>query len=306
VSAAVPGRRDYDVFLVDGLHISPVLMKILFLRKDQKIIAHLASHTLYFMYTHRFSRLVERLHVWALRRYDALLCEGAMASELVHRLVPESCPPTYETFIGPPAERAEYLVGLKPALDGRKILCIASGPGDFRMHYKGLDLMIEAIAGAVQHEPVIEFNILGAWDADIVDACLSRIPEEARRHVHFRGQVSDLAEWLEDASLYLQCTRGDAFPTATLEAMTAGLVPMVSEWTGTRQIVREIDERLIVPLDASEIAARIRWYFGLGRDERLRLSRRSREAVAGYTQEAAVEHYRKTFATACRDLGLPA
>ena len=305
-AATLPNRRKYDVFLVDNLHIPPVVMKLLFLRKNQKIVVHLASHTLYFMYTNRFSGSVERLHRWALRHYDALLCEGAMASDLVHRLLPDGSPATYETFIGPPAERAEHLVGVKPTLEGRKILCIASGPGDFRMHYKGLDLMVDAVAEAVKRDAAIEFNILGKWDPEIVEACLARIPEEARTHVHFRGEVSDVAAWLQDASLYLQCTRGDAFPTSTLEAMTAGLVPIISEWTGTRQIVREVDERLVVPLEADEIASRIAWYFALDPEERVRLSSRSREAVAGYTEEAAVEHYRRTFATICRDLGLTA
>jgi glycosyltransferase involved in cell wall biosynthesis len=305
-AATLPGRRNYDVFLVDNLHISPVIMKLLFLRRRQKIVVHLGSHTLYFLYTHRFSRSVERLHLWALKRYDALLCEGAMAAELAHRLLPGSCPPTYETFIGPPAERAEALGVSEPSLEGRKILCIASGPDEARMHYKGIDLMVDAVAAAAERDPAIELDILGKWDPAIVDACLSRVSEDARSHIHFRGESRDVADWLQQASLYLQCTRGDAFPTSTLEAMTAGLPPIVSEWTGTRQIVREVDSRLIVPLEAAEIAERIHWYFGLDPEERAQLSQRCREAVAGYTQEAAIEHYRETFASLCGDLGVPA
>jgi glycosyltransferase involved in cell wall biosynthesis len=279
-------------------------MKALFLSQRQKIVVHLGSHTLYFLYSHRFGRWVERIHLWALRRYDALICEGGMAVELAHRLLPESCPPTYQTFIGPPAERARFLVALNPALDGAKILFIASGPDLSRMHYKGLDLMIEAVAAAIERDSEIEFNILGDWNTDVVAACLSRIPEEARSQIHFRGEVSDVRQWFQEASLYLQCTRGDAFPTTTLEAMTAGLVPIISDWTGTSQIVRKVDERLIVPLDVAEITARIRWYFALGPDERARLSQRCREAVGGYTQEAAILHYQETFAALCRDLGV--
>jgi glycosyltransferase involved in cell wall biosynthesis len=173
------------------------------------------------------------------------------------------------------------------------------------MHYKGLDLMVDAVAAALQRDSAIEFDVLGKWDQDVIDACLARVPEEARGHIHFRGEVRDIGESLERASLYLQCTRGDAFPTATLEAMTAGLVPIISEWTGTRQIVREVDPQLIVPLDPAEIAARIEWYFGLDPERRRELSRGCREAVAGYTQEAAIDHYQATFATICRDLGVP-
>jgi glycosyltransferase involved in cell wall biosynthesis len=164
--------------------------------------------------------------------------------------------------------------------------------------------MTEAVALAAEHDSEIELNIIGRWDEDVVEACLSRLPADSRRHVRFRGHMSDVDEWLLQASLYLQCSRGDASPTAALEAMTAGVVPLVSEWTGVRQIVQEIDTRLIAPLRADEIAARILWYFGLESGDRLALSRRSREAVSGYTEEAAVEHYQRTFAALSRDLGL--
>jgi glycosyltransferase involved in cell wall biosynthesis len=303
-AATLPGRRDYDVFLIDNLHIAPVLMKLLFLRKNQKIVVHLGSHTLYFLHSHRFSRLVERIHLWALARYDALICEGRMAAELAQGLLGDECPPTYETFLGPPAERSQALAALQPDLGGRMILFISSGPGPSRMHYKGLDLMIDAFAIAAQRDTDLEFNILGDWDADVVEPCLARVSEDVRSRVHFRGRVDDVENWLERAALYLHCTRGDAFPTATVEAMTAGLVPIVSEWTGTRQIIEEVDAKLIAPMDPAGIAEKIGWYFALDGSERKRLATECRRLARGYTEETARAHYRETFTTVCRDLGL--
>ena len=303
-AATLPKRREYDVILVDNLHIAPVLMKLLFLRKEQKIVVHLGSHTLYFLHSHRFSHMVERIHVWALSHYDALMCEGRMAAEIAQGLLGDRCPPTYETFLGPPAERSQALTALQPALDGKVILFISSGPGPFRMHYKGLDLMIDAFAIAASRDPDLEFNILGDWDREVVERCLSGIPEDVRGRIHFRGRVDDIENWMEKASLYLHCSRGDAFPTATVEAMTAGLVPIVSEWTGTRQIVGEVDARLIAPTDPSSIAERIEWYFDLDESERRRLAVECRRLAQAYTEEKARSHYKKTFTAACRDFGL--
>jgi hypothetical protein len=62
----------------------------------------------------------------------------------------------------------------------------------------------------------------------------------------------------------------------------------------------------VVALDANEIAARIHWYFALDPDARSQLSQRCREAVAGYTEEAAAAQYRETFAALCRDLAVDA
>ena len=304
-AATLPRKEEVDVFLIDNLHIGPVLMKRLFLRGDQKIVVHLGSHTPYFLLSHRFSRAVERLHLWALRNYDALICEGKMTDEIVHALLGTACPPTYETFVGSPRERTDGLRGVRPDLGTRSILLIASGPGEFRMHYKGLDLMVDAVAIQAESDPSVELNIIGEWDADIVRACMARVPEAARSKIKFRSRMNEIEPWLERASLYLHCARGDAFPTATIEAMTAGLVPIVSEWTGTRQIVKEVDRRLIAPLDAREIAERISWYFGLPSDERDRLSQASRRAVAGYTEETARAHYQEVFESICADLAVP-
>ena len=303
-AATLPNRRDFDVFLIDNLHIGPVLMKRLFLRRNQKIVVHLGSHTLYFLRSHRFHSRVEKLHLWALRQYDALLCEGSMAADIARELLGADCPPCYETFLGPPAERAESLSRIEPRLEGKRILFISGGPGEFRMHYKGLDLMVDAVGRAAVRDPELEFDILGAWDDDIIERCMAPVAEDVRERIHFRGQVDGVADWLAEASLYLHCTRGDAFPTATVEAMTAGVVPIISEWTGTRQIVGEVDDRLIVELDAGAIADRIEWYFQLPAEERTRLSAKGRTAVAGYTEESAREHYSTTFDQVCDDLGI--
>jgi glycosyltransferase involved in cell wall biosynthesis len=303
-AATLPGRREHDVFLVDGIHVSPVLMKRLFLRRNQKIVVHLGSHTMYFLLTHRFSRPVERLHLWALRNYDALICEGRMTVDMAHQLLGDKHPPIYETFIGTPAERVESLLKVEPDLDSRRIVCIANGPGEFRKHYKGLDLMIDAVSIAADADPAIEFDILGEWEREIVEELTAGIPPAARERIRFRGRVDGIADWFRESSLYLQCARGDAFPTATIEAMSAGLVPLVSEWTGTRQIVSEVCYRLIAPLDAAEIAERISWYFALDADDRSQLSGRSRVEAKRYTEQAATAHYHETFATMCADLGL--
>jgi glycosyltransferase involved in cell wall biosynthesis len=305
-AATLPRKDETDVFLIDNLHFPPVLMKRLFLRSDQKVVVHLGSHTPYFLLSHRFSRVVEWLHLWALRNYDALICEGRMTDQIAHALLGEACPPTYETFIGSPRERAASLRRLSPELGSHTIVLIASGPGEFRMLYKGLDLMIDAVALHAERDPSVELNVIGEWDADVVRACMARIPAAARSRIKFRGRMNEIEPWLERASLCLHCARGDAFPTATIEAMTAGLVALVSEWTGTRQIVELVDPRLIAPLDAREIADRISWYFDLPSDERNRLSQASRSAAGGYTEESARAHYREVFERIRADLALSA
>lgn len=303
-SATLPDRAEYNVFLVDNLHIGPVLMKRVFLRPDQKIVAHLGSHTIPFLHMGRFSGPVERLHLWALQQYDALLCEGAMTEDMVHDLLGHHAPRTYVTFLGPPAERGRQLRKIQPDLQSKRILLVASGPGGFRIHYKGLDLMVAAVVRAAGSDPEIRFDILGHWDEESVRATMEAVPPDLQERIRFRGRQDDIGPWMGQSALYLHCSRGDAFPTASIEAMTAGLVPIVSELTGTRDLVREIAPGLVTRLSEESIAQRILWFFSLPLEERRTLSARARVVAERYTEEAAIKHYRATFNRLCADLHL--
>lgn len=292
-ATTLPDRGRYRIFLIDNLHIWPVLMKRL-LRRDQKIVVHLGSHTLYFLLTNRFTKAVKKLHLWALQNYDALICEGRMSLEMARDLLPTKRPPIYESFLGLPTDRMERLLALNPALESRRIVFIGNGTGEFRMHYKGLDLMIEAVVLARGRDSEIEFEIIGDWSEEIVERLIGACRPRAEEGIRFRGHVA-ASDALKGAALCLHCARGDAFPTATIEAMAAGVVTLVSEWTGTRQIVSEVSNQLIAPLDAKAIAERISWYFGLEKLERRCLSERSRAAARRYTEEAALHRYRGIF-----------
>lgn len=303
-AALLARRRAYDIFLVDNLHIPPVLMKRLFRRREQRIVAHLGSHTLYFLQSHYFTRLVERLHLWTLRNYDALLCEGHMSAVIARDLLGRAETHVYETFIGVSSERARLLSEVEPALESRKILFVGNGLDGFRLHYKGLDLMLDAVGIAATRDPAIVFEIVGAWSPETIADLMKTVTPAMQGRIVFRGVVSDIGSALSGAALYLHCSRGDAFPISTIEAMTAGVVPIVSEWTGTRELASDVSPDLVVRLEAAAIADRINWYFDLEPEERRRLSDASRRAAARYTEPAAVEHYRATFAAMCDDLGV--
>ena len=289
-------RKKYDYFLIDNLHMAPILMKKLgLIKKRQKLIVHMGSHTLYFMYSNWFTGLNAYLQRFMLKNYDAVICEGKMAEELVTKILKEEAPKTYYTFLGPPAERAQTLLKIEPDLYGNNILLISNGPVGFRKYYKGLDLMIKAFNRVAKSNNSLKFFIIGDWDKEVVEECTKLMDDDNKERLIFTGRVNDIEKYIESSSLYLHCSRGDAFPTSSIEAMTAGLVPIVSEWTGTKQIVEKIDKRLVVKLDESEIAERILWYFDLDHETKASLSEKSRIEAAHFTEEKSTLHYQKVF-----------
>ena len=123
-----PNKKKYNVFLVDNLHFMPVIMKMLgLISRKQKIVAHMGSHTLYFIYAHRFSKFTEWLHIQALRRYDALICEGKMAEDLVTTILQRRTPKLYTVFNGVPEEHMRAEQHNAHRLNSKNILFIGRG-----------------------------------------------------------------------------------------------------------------------------------------------------------------------------------
>jgi glycosyltransferase involved in cell wall biosynthesis len=289
-----PKRSQYDIFLVDNLHFMPVVMKLLgLLKKRQKIVVHMGSHTLYFMYAHRFSPLNEWLHKKALARYDAVICEGAMAAELTKKLLGHKTPPLYTVINGIPEKH--FTQATRPALAGGQILFMGHGPGENRLWYKGLDLMLDAFAEARRQKPGLTFTVVGDWDADVRIRLLSRYDESTQKAIRFTGASSDLDTLSKTHALYLHCARGEAFGLTILIAMANGLPALVSEWTGAREVVEQVSGELVAPLDVHTLAGKICWYFDLPLQVREDLSAKCRAVAGHYTEAHAVAVHRQRF-----------
>ncbi|MDI9340652.1 MAG: glycosyltransferase [Sediminibacterium sp.] len=292
VNALLYPLKDYDMVLVDNLHFSPIIARKLRFMRKRKWAVHLGSHTLFFLYVGRYSPFVTRIHLWALKNYDVLICEGEMAKELVYKLLPDFKGKVEVSFLGPKRERHSDLNKLPYAATSRKLLVLANGPGEFRKYYKGLDIMLEAFA-AVTPDTSLLLEIVGEWDEETKELCLSGIPDSVRKQIVFTGHTNRITDKLRECCLMLHCSRGDAFPTSTIEAMAAGVPVLVSDWTGTRQLVRQIDEAFIVELDKAKIAERIEWFLNLSAERKQSFSAAFREISSRYSEELAVQRYQE-------------
>ena len=299
-----PNIKKHTIFFVDNLHFMPVVMKMLRLnKKKQKIVAHLGSHTLYFIYAHRFSKLTERLHIWALSNYDALICEGQMAEDLVKKILGEKTPPLYTVINGIPQDHFPTKTH-NAKLNTNTILFAGHGPGKERLWYKGLDLMLQAFNIAKRTNKDLEFVIVGEWEKEIQKELLNGFNEDTVNAIKFVGPVKSMEHYFTEASLYLHCARGEAYGLTVLIAMAYGLPVIVSEWTGTKEIVKQVDETYIIELNAEKIANRIIKYFNLSILERQKIGEKSKLVGTMYTEERAIQDFRDKFNIMINDFKL--
>jgi glycosyltransferase involved in cell wall biosynthesis len=290
-----PKRKRYDLFLSEGAHFPPVAMqKLKLLEGHQRTAALMANETLYFLKSGYYSERTRRKLLWLLRSFDALICIGEMQFRLANEILKPFpvIPRIYEAYSAITDSRYAMLRSIIPDIAGNSILFIGTGPGGFRIWYKGLDLLMDAFERALRMRPGLRLEVVGQWEESAVRQLCQRRPAVAACTT-FSGDLRDIGPSLRRASLYVHLGRGEAFGISALEAMTAGIPAIVSEWTGASEAVRRTGDEWVVPLDPEAAAEQIVRYFRMNPAERLRLSDLSREAAAHYREDRATTRFRE-------------
>jgi len=286
-AVAFPDRRRWDLLIGDGPQHLPLVMRSLgLLGPSQKTMPYLAGEFPFFLATgHYGPRKTSLLSAW-FRRWDAYLCVGPMIAELVKRTLPVERHRDILTFPNFIREaRAREMALVEPTLQGVELCFVGHGPGGFRVFYKGLDMLLEAVARVRSTRPDVSCTIVGDWDQATRCALAARAGQGDA--IRWLGPLGDLAPVFRSSALLVHCGRGDAWPNTVMEAMAAGVPALVSEWTGGREVVGRIDPRLVAPLDAGAFAERILWYLALGAEARLALGRRARQLVLSELTQAS-------------------
>jgi len=289
-------RQKYHVFLSEEPYFYLGFMKFFGLINDnQKLVSMFGTHTLYFLYTGKYSKVTSFLFKKLFNQYDLILCEGKMQEELLRIYIQNKKTKIIPIFNGNPSERYDKLYSKSPKLNSFNILTIGSISNQDRIYYKGLDLMLEAFAIANEQIPELTFTIIGTYDSVFIENLLSRIMGIRKENITFAGYSNDIEKYILTSDLYLHTARGEAWGISVTEALLGGLPAIVSEWTGSKEVVEKISKDLIVSLDKEKIANKIVWYFNLSDKDKQSLSNFSKAISSELTEQKANENFKKLF-----------
>ena len=287
-----PNREQYDLFITGGQQFPAIIMKKLGrVSSRKKIVCLHDNEVLYFLFTKRYSKPTSRALKWLLKQYDYHICTSQMQTDLLEKAIGK-VQNVSTTFNGVANSRIKVFSKIVPDLQSGRILLIGNLYAGWRLWYKGVDLMIEAVLHAAKKLP-IQFTIVGQIDTQAMNELKQRFGQEALDKVSFVGKVTNIEEYLSTSALYLHCARGEAFGISVLEAMTAGLPVIVSEWTGAKEVVVKACSELVVPLSTKAISSKIQWYFGLPMQRRKELSNACRRVSKPYTETNAIASFQK-------------
>lgn len=111
-------------------------------------------------------------------------------------------------------------------------------------------------------------------------------------HFHLTGFVEDLKEYLAKGCFYVHPARFDAAACSVVEAMAAGLIPIVSERTGNKEVVNRVDPGLVLENTPKNFYRKLSDLMELDEPELRILSDRAKEVASAYTFDKIKEDFK--------------
>jgi glycosyltransferase involved in cell wall biosynthesis len=146
---------------------------------------------------------------------------------------------------------------------------------------KAIDQAIRAFAGLPADTPA-DLTILGDGPCRRELEALSRRFGQERR-IAFPGAVADVTPYLREADVYLSTSLSEGMSNALLEAMSYGVMPLVSRVSGVAELVEEgVTGLVFAPRDETALASRL--------EESLAMTSEHRRAT-GEAAQAAVRRF---------------
>lgn len=259
--------KGYDVYLIEGNFILPLIArKLRIINKNTKIIKYLGEPIFYRLLNGEISGFKKFFLTYFLRQLDGFICHGDWQAELLSKYLPNAEKMVVYTPILPRTYK-ELKKAKLPKLNSHNILTI----GNDRVRYKGLDISIEAFKMIKKKYKDAELIVIGKHDKKFIEM------HKDIDGLKFMGFVPSILPLIENSSLYIHPSRGEAFGLSITEAMLGGLPAIVSEDTGAKTIFKDLGKRFIVKTGNSyDLYKQIDWYFQQNYKKKIALSKKSR------------------------------
>lgn len=173
----------------------------------------------------RFKKQLEKLNLWMLRKCNAVTTKGfAVDNYIIAKGIPEEKIFTLNGSID--IEKFKYVPEVKKDID---ILFV----GTFR-RLKGPDRVIKVV-----HKLRTEFTDIRAvflGDGYLFNEMKQLVKEmQLEKNIQLRGHEDETVSWFQRSKCLLMPSRSEGLPTAMLEAMACGCVPVVSDVGNIRE-----------------------------------------------------------------------
>jgi len=215
---------------------------------------------------------------------DCIIANSRLMAEIFRKYLGENTP---MYICHPYYQNISDFTDIIPDLHSRKICFVGQ-----LIHRKGIDLLPRILTNVRRRLGDVEMYVVG----------FGRIPDALKvnlKGLHVTGYLpkNKLLSILSCCSVYVHPARFEPFGMSVVEAMAAGLIPIVTKMTGAKDLVESIDSRLVVPVDEDAIANRIIEILRMSPGRKRELSKKAKQIATIYSVKA-----RATFIKALKDV----
>lgn len=190
------------------------------------------------------------------------------------------------TEIAYPYAEVERFLPIRPNLDSFNVFYLG-----VLNEFKGVDLLVDAfkLIRKKFNESTLYLcgRFLGSKELEIEMANV--------KGVNVLGFHPTPEKIMEKCSVYINAARIEPFGVNVVEAMCAGLIPIVSENVGAKEVVQKLNPSLVVDLDPAKIAKKVIEIFEMSHHKKLKLSKKAKEVGSRFTKERALKDFEHKF-----------
>ena len=241
---------------------------------------------------HRLNRLLFEKEIYSqYPKADLIICNGKKArKDLIQKfgMIPDKC--CYLPNILAEESFPTYAKGVTDVRQNGPLRVVSAGrliaPKDY-------STLIKAVANLSGQIP-ITVDIFGVGQ-------LRRQLEKQIRHLHLndvvalRGSVTDIEKYFPEYDLFVSCSLYEGMSNVMLEAMAAGLPVVVTEVSGSRDVLTDPSQGVIFPPGDVDKLSGILKFLAIKRDRLTVFSREGRKRAEDFTLAKLGKKYREVF-----------
>ena len=219
----------------------------------------------------KMNPLIRRIYLWALSQCDLLIPTTPLMKSYIPEQYQEKSK-IAQLFVDYEGFRRK-----KASIESKNIVFVGRVG-----HEKGVDRIISVFNALDQTHPESRLYIVG-------DGPVKSRLEKNSKNVIWAGHQEKPGEYFTRGSIYLNMARIEPAGVAVLEAMAAGLVPVVTELVGFNYAVKEVAEELVVK-DEREAVELIKKLWNSPKLIR-KYSESSMDVAKAFTKEKSLEMF---------------
>ncbi|MCX8167112.1 MAG: oligosaccharide flippase family protein [Candidatus Micrarchaeota archaeon] len=234
-----------DVYITESNFYYPVLYSLLFFWQKKPTIININASPLFFELINSSNSIIRKIFIFLIGRVDCHICVGQFYKEILENQA------NYKgkIIVYYPKIKKELINQINfndnPQNRPFNICTIASGDP----YFKGLDITIKVHQLLLNDYPDIKLFIIGRFNSDFfIDSLVKN-----SKNVYVMGYIDKphgIVDIFKQCTFYLHPGRGDPFALSIIEAMSCSLIPITNTITGSSEIVKKIDEELVMSKSA--------------------------------------------------------